>query len=140
MRFTVPQFIERESPIVGPLTFRQFVYIGTAGGVSFLLYFSLGKSNFFAFILIAIALLIVGAALAFLKIGGRGLPTIVANFFRFFISPKMYIWKKTEKPIEVIKREVKKEGLAETPLRVAGPSQLKKLSVQVETKTESQNG
>lgn len=136
MRFTVPQFIERESPIVGPLTFRQFIYIGTAGGISFLLYFSLGKSNFFTFILITTALLVAGAALAFIKIGGRELPTIVANSFRFFISPKMYIWKKTDKPVEVMKKEIKKAGVAEAPLRVAGSSQLKKLSTQVETKTE----
>lgn len=138
MRFTVPQFIERESPIIGPLTFRQFIYIGVAGGISFLLYFSLGKTNFIAFVLIAIALLLVGAALAFVRIGGRELPTIAANFFRFFISPKMYIWKKTEKPIEIMKKEIKKAGVEEAPLKIIRSSQLNKLSTQIETKIEPQ--
>ncbi|MDO8424791.1 MAG: PrgI family protein [bacterium] len=134
MRFTVPQFIEHESPIVGPLTFRQFIYIGTAGAACFFLYFTLAKKNFFLFILVSILLLSVGSALAFLKIGNRGLPTILMNFFRFSISPKMYIWKKTDKPVEVLKKEIKKEGVPETVLRVAGESQLKKLSTKVETK------
>lgn len=137
MRFTVPQFIEHESPIVGPLTFRQFIYVGTAGGIVFVLYFSLGKTNFFLFLILSIILMAGGTVLAFIKIGGRGLPTILANFFRFSLSPKMYIWKKKEQRVEVFKRvEVKKEERAEEelPLKIAGESRLKKLGVQIETK------
>lgn len=81
--------------------------------------------------------MLTGAALAFLKIGGRGLPTILANFFRFSVSPKTYIWKKTEQKVEVLKRtEIKKEEGKELPLRPAGESQLKKLSTKVETQNK----
>lgn len=135
MRFTVPQFIEHESPVVWFMTFRQFTYIGAAGAVCFFLYFSLAKENFTLFLLVSAALLATGSALAFLKIGGRGLPTILLNFLRFFISPKVYIWKKTDKPVAVLKKEVKKEGVPEAVLKVAGESQLKKLSTKVETKS-----
>ena len=41
MQFQVPQFIETEDKIVGPLTLRQFLYIGAAGLLSFLLFFVL---------------------------------------------------------------------------------------------------
>jgi len=135
MRFTVPQFIEHEAKIVGPLTFKQFIFIGMAGAVGFILYFT---APFYIFL---IACLILGGgavALAFLKIGGRDLPTVLGNSLKFLISPKMYIWRKKETPVRVfkkeeIKKEVPEEGL---PLKIAEKSQLKKLRTQIETKTK----
>lgn len=139
MRFTVPQFIEYEAKIVGPFTFRQFVYIGLAGAVCFILYFSVSFSIF----LISSFLLVGGAlAFAFLKIGGRSLFTIIGNFLRFNLTPKIYIWRKKEQPITVYKKEKKPssakatEGEEELPLKIAEKSQLKKLRNKIETKTK----
>lgn len=136
MRFVVPQFIEYEAKIVGPLTFRQFVYIGIAAAICFILYFSMPFSLFIA----ACVVLGIGAlALAFLKIGGRSLPTILANFLRFNLAPKMYIWKRKEQVITMFKKEeVKKEEEKEEelPLKIAEKSQLKKLHTKIETKTK----
>lgn len=135
MRFTVPKFIEHEAKIVGPLTFKQFIFIGVAGAIGFILYFALPFSIF----LIASLILGGGAmALAFLKIGGRSLPTILGNFLKFSISPKMFIWRKIEAPIKVFKKkEVKKKEVEEElPLKIAEKSQLKKLRTQIETKTK----
>lgn len=136
MRFSVPQFIEHEAKIVGPLTFKQFVYIGLAGAVCFVLYFSV---PFSIFLLSCIVLGGGGLALAFLKIGGRSLPIIVANFLRYSLTPKMYIWHKKEQAVaQVYKKEVKKktekEGEDELPLKIAEKSQLKKLHTKIETK------
>lgn len=138
MRFTVPQFIEHEAKIIGPLTFRQFLYIGFATAISFILYFSLAKKNFFLFVLIVIVLFLVASALAFLKIGGRGIPTIIKNFFVFSISPKMFLWRKGSMPMASIKEvKIKKEENKKTPaLKAAGESQLNKLSTKVETQTK----
>jgi len=38
MRFQVPQFIEVEDKIFGPLTLKQFIYLAGAGGVVFVLW------------------------------------------------------------------------------------------------------
>jgi len=135
MRFTVPQFIEHEAKIVGPLTFKQFIFIGMAGAVGFILYFT---APFYIFL---IACLILGGgavALAFLKIGGRDLPTVLGNSLKFLISPKMYIWRKKEAPVKVFKKEEIKKGVPEEglPLKIAEKSQLKKLRTQIETKTK----
>jgi hypothetical protein len=135
MRFTVPQFIEHEAKIVGPLTFKQFIFFLLAGAVCFILYFIVPFSIF----LIACILLGVGAIiLAFLRIGGRPLPTILGNFLKFSISPKMFIWKKTEAPIMVFKKEEikKEEAEEELPLKIAEKSQLKKLRTKIEIKTK----
>jgi hypothetical protein len=51
MRFEVPQFIEIEAKIVGPLTWKQFVYV--AGGVGLLVILYL-TTNFIVFVLIGI--------------------------------------------------------------------------------------
>lgn len=129
MQFTVPQFIEKETPIVGSLTFKQFIYLAIAGGLCFFLYFTLAKTNFFLFLIISIIIIGVAFALAFLQIGGRPLPTILANAFKFSLSPKKYLWKPKETPVSVLNKEVKEEirETRELPLKIAEKSQLKKI-------------
>jgi hypothetical protein len=134
MRFTVPQFIEHEIKIIGPLTFKQFTYLGIAGAICFMLYFSV---PFSVFILACIFIGGGAAALAFLKVGGRPLPSIVVSFLKFNLAPKMYLWKKKEGTISMLKKakpEIKKED--ETPLKIAGKSKLKSIQTEIETKTK----
>ena len=136
MRFTVPQFIEHEAKIVGPLTFRQFSFVGVAAAICFILYYAVPFSVFLA----ACFILSGGAvALAFLKIGGRSLSTVFSNFLKFSVSTRIFIWRKAEMPIMVFKKvEIKKEEEAEDelPLKIAGKSQLNKLKTQIEIKTK----
>jgi cell shape-determining protein MreC len=135
MRFTVPQFIEYETKIVGPLTFKQFIYIGSAGAICFFLYFTLGKTNFFLFLFVCIILGSISSALAFLQIGGRSLPTILGNFFKFSLAPKIFLWRKKEMMVTTFKKEgVKEEIKEELPLKIAEKSRLKKIKTQIETK------
>ncbi len=142
MRFTIPQFIEYEARIVGPFTFRQFIFVGIAGAICFVLYFSLGKTNFLLFLLLTTILMLGALALAFVKISGRGLPTILANFLRFSFAPKIYIWRKKETPLTIFKRSAESSPIKATeeeeelPLKIAEKSQLKKLRTEIETKTK----
>ncbi|MDD5144608.1 MAG: PrgI family protein [Candidatus Pacebacteria bacterium] len=91
MRFTVPQFIEYESKIFGPFTFNQFLFIAGAGGICFLLYFILPRPVFYI-----AAVFVIGGALAmsFIKVNGRPFIVALGSVLKFFIAPKMYIWKK----------------------------------------------
>ncbi len=81
-------------------------------------------------------------AFAFIKIGGRSLPTILANLLRFSLTPKMYIWRKKETLVTVYKKKVSAsvESTAdkeeELPLKIAEKSRLKKMKIQIETKTK----
>ncbi len=137
MRFTIPQFIEYEPKIVGPLTFRQFIAVGIGAAICFMLYFTVPFSIFI------IACLVIGGialAFAFLKVGGRSFATILGNFLTFNLAPKIYLWKKKKTQIQVFKKEEKKvekeEAEKELPLKIAGDSQLKKIRTQIETKTK----
>lgn len=135
MQFQIPQFIEREARIVGPLTFKQFLYLAGAGVVVFFLYFTLAKVNLLAFILITIVLAGIALAFAFLKIGGYSFSILLKNFFSFFIASKIYLWKKVAMPPKIIpkKEKPKKEAIEETTLKISEKSQLKKLATQIET-------
>lgn len=128
MRFAVPQFIDHQAKIIGPMTFGQFFYIGGAGGICFILYFMLPFTFF-----IAAAFVIMGgaAALAFLRINGRNLPSVLGSFLKFNLMPKAYIWKKKEIPI--FKANANKTNTEpDTSLNIAGKSQLKKIKTKIE--------
>lgn len=134
MQFQLPQFVEREAKVVGPFTFKQFIFVGIAGAVLFLLYFMVSLYLFllFAFILGGGALI-----LALVKIGGHPLPVIIKNFFVFFISPKVYLWKRKMISPRLIKQkpEAKEKPEEEVPsLKVSERGHLQRLSTQVETR------
>jgi len=90
MQFQVPQFIETEDKIVGPLSLRQFLYVGAGAGLAGMLYFVLQTWIWaiFAFILIGGAI-----AIAFVKIQGRPLTRVILSAFNFYWSPQTYVWQ-----------------------------------------------
>ncbi len=133
MEFSVPQFIERDPKIIGPFTLKQFIYIGTAGGIAMLLYFSV---SFFYFIFFTALLGISAFALAFLKINGISFPTIIKNFLFFSVAPRIYLWKKTELPLykKAVNKKIaqKKETREDSVLKVESDNNLKKLRSHIE--------
>ncbi len=95
MRFQVPQFIEVEDKIFGPLTLRQFIYLAGGAGLSFIIYRTL------PFIFAAVPILLVlafSAALAFFKINNKPFLNVVEAAAKFYFKDKLYIWKKTDIP------------------------------------------
>lgn len=95
MRFQVPQFIEVEDKIFGPLTLKQFIYLAGGGGLSFLLYVILGSVVFSAIPIIIV--MSFAAALAFYRVNNRPLLDTVESAFKYWMGGKLYIWKKEEK-------------------------------------------
>lgn len=96
MRFQVPQFIEVEDKIFGPLTLKQFIYLAAGGGLSFLIYSLLG-SIILAALPILIVMAIVGA-LAFYKVNNRPLIDSIEAAFKYWRGGKLFIWKKEDRP------------------------------------------
>lgn len=109
MRFQVPQFIEVEDRIFGPLTIKQFIFLAGGAGISFLVYIIIGN-----IVLAAVPIILimgVSGTLAFYKVNRRPFISIVESAFKYFFGTKLYIWKKEEKPArteeEVIAKEAK---------------------------------
>jgi len=134
MQFQVPQFIERETRIAGPLTFKQFLYLGGAGLSVFILYFYLAAQNFLLFLVLTVLLMFGALAFAFVNISGIPFSTVLMNFFNFSTSARIFLWKKKEiSPVLIRTAREEKKTTEPTPtLKIAEKSQLKKLSTQIE--------
>lgn len=90
MKFQVPQFIENESKIIGPLTLKQFLFV--AGGVSTTaLAWILLNGILFA----VVALLVIGffGALAFVKVDGQPFLNYLAYVLAYTLGSKRYIYQ-----------------------------------------------
>ena len=92
MRFEVPQFIEIEDKIIGPLTWRQFVYIAGGVGLLLILYFSPLPKIFFVFLGIPLGGL--AFSLAFHKVNNRPFSIFLESAASFLVSKKLYLWRK----------------------------------------------
>ncbi|MEK7509606.1 MAG: PrgI family protein [Patescibacteria group bacterium] len=93
MQFQVPQFIEVEDKIFGPLTFKQFVYLAGSAGLSYMLWRTLPVYVAGPLIL---ALLGFGAALAFLTYNGQPFIAALEHGFFYLIKSKLYLWSNEE--------------------------------------------
>ncbi len=92
-QFVVPQFLDVESKIIGPITARQFLILLGVLLVEFVIY------RIFLNILFVLALgvpvLAIGLAFAFAKVNGQPFHFIVLNFIQTFRKPHLRIWDKT---------------------------------------------
>lgn len=93
MRFEVPQFIEIEDKIVGPLTWRQFVYLAGGAGILAILYLSL---PFIFFALFGLPLGLLAASLAFHRVNNRPFSIFLESCINYFTKSKLYLWRKEE--------------------------------------------
>lgn len=109
-QFTVPQFIDVESKIIGPITTRQFViFLGAAVliGLSYRLF------DFSLFITIAVIIVIIAALFAFVKVNGRPFHLFLLNAIQTIRRPRLRIWNNNviivdqEKKIDVAPPELK---------------------------------
>lgn len=135
MRFQVPQFIEHEPKVIGPLTFKQFVYLAVPGAIAFFLYF---LAPFGLFLVGTVFVGFLGFALAFLKAGGKSLPELILNFWGYSTGPKTYIWKegRARKPASAsgeYERTAAEEAIA-SQVQLGTQSKIKSLGTQIETK------
>jgi hypothetical protein len=92
MRFQVPQFVDIQDKIIGPLTLRQFLYYVVA--VMFLtpvyMFSDLG-------LLITIAIPVLGVAALFAhgKFYGQSFGAILMSGLSYLMGDKMFLWRRT---------------------------------------------
>jgi hypothetical protein len=103
-----------------------------AGGICFLLYFTM---PLYAFIVVCVAIMGITFILSFVKVNGRDLPLIIADFFQYSFSSKIYLWKRSKtspKLIMKVDMPKKKEKERGDILNIS-KSRLKNLSAKIET-------
>jgi hypothetical protein len=95
MQFNVPQFLDIEDKIIGPLTLKQFGWLAAGGGMLFFLFQFV---ELWLFLMIAAPVAALCLALAFIKVNGRPFISIFGAFINYLIKPKLFIWKRKNNP------------------------------------------
>lgn len=104
MKFEVPQFVDVEDKIIGPLTWKQFVFLAGGVGAGLVIFFA---TPFWFFILVGVPFIIFGAGLAFYQVNNRPLAVLLEAMTSYFTKSRLYLWKR--------------EGVAQAPIAPAVP-------------------
>jgi len=111
-QFVVPQFIDVEDKIFGPITTRQFVIMLVAGILIFLA-FRFGDIALFIFTLAVVG----GMALlfAFVKVNGQQFHYFLLNLIQTTKKPSLRVWNKvySEKDLDFLRKQVVEQKVVE---------------------------
>src|SRR3989344_9068934 len=114
MQHQVPQFIDIEDKIFGPLTAKQFFYVLGGAAIIFLMYVYF---QLWLVILLGIPVAAFAGSLAFLKINGQPFIKVLAAALNYSSSARLYLWRKI--PLEARRQE--SAAVAEGGLPLTGP-------------------
>lgn len=115
MQFEVPQFIEIEDKIFGPLTWRQFLYVGGGGLMSVVLFLT---TPFIIFVLFGVPIAALAGALAFYPVNNRPFSHLLEAMYSFMTRERLYHWR--QKQDIVYKQERDEMMVLKNPLQQAG--------------------
>lgn len=131
-QFTVPQFIDVENKIIGPITVRQFmIFLGAA----IIIAISYRIFDFTLFVTISVLLVIFAVVFAFVKINSQPFHLFILSLFKTLKRPKTRVWNNRSKMVleqEDIIAPVKQPSAA-LP-KVFQRSRLAELALVVDTK------
>lgn len=89
-QYQVPQFIDVEDKIIGPLTLKQFAFVAVGAVITFFLFFILKVAYA---ILLGLPLMAISIALPFARIDGMPLWKYLIAMIAFARRPQEYLWK-----------------------------------------------
>jgi hypothetical protein len=91
MRFEVPQFIEIEDKIFGPLTWKQFIYVAGGVGLAAVLFFT---APFLIFVIIGIPVAALTFLLGFYPVNNQPFSRFLESAVYYMKNTKIYFWRK----------------------------------------------
>jgi hypothetical protein len=121
MQYKIPQDVQREDTIIGPLTLKQLIILGSGGGLAYAIYISLAKTYFIEIWLPPVAIVsVITLAFTFLKIHSQPFYLFLMNFIQFKLLPKKRIWTQGTgtpfiPPYQLTTKKEKKKNHAKKP-------------------------
>lgn len=111
MQFKVPQNIDMEDRIIGPLTLNQFLYLLIGGIIIYILFNYLVPIRLtFVFVLLAVPIGVISFAFAFVKIQDRPFIEFALAAVKYLSLPRTRAWQRvTEKEVKKIEKVTKIE-------------------------------
>jgi len=128
MQFQVPQNIDLEDKIIGPLTLKQFIYLLVGGMLDYMWYTFFDSA---LFIILSLPTTVFALAMAFAKVQDQPFPKFLGSLIIFILRPKILTWGKTQKPKIIESPDTKKEKIIHP--KMAEESQIQKLSQIIDT-------
>lgn len=93
MQFKIPQNVQREDHIVGPLTLKQLIICGIGGGLAYAIYVSLGKDYAWITWLPPVAIIaIITIAFAFIRPLDMSFLQWILRWIQHIIIPRERFW------------------------------------------------
>lgn len=138
MQYYVPQFIESESKVIGPLSLKQFFLI--TGPVAFVIVLYFIFRSFIIALTTGLILIGTGVAFAFYKFEGQDLLSVFSYGINFLLKPKKFVWAKRgieTATLKEIEKPQKKEEII-IPYKIKKESKLKKIAWEIETKSSKE--
>ncbi|MEI7620532.1 MAG: PrgI family protein [Candidatus Falkowbacteria bacterium] len=133
-QYTVPQFIDVEAKIIGPITTRQFLIFLAAALIIFI---SFKVFDFGLFLTVAIVVFLVAGTFAFLKVNGRPFHYFVLNLVQTLKKPSTRVWNHQQPSFE--EKENKEFKFEEVIVnKKLNEAQLAELSLIIDTKGKYQ--
>ena len=122
--FNVPQYIDVEDKVAGPLTGKQLLWM-IGMGATLLILWNIFSPNVFYVLLFPVIFIFV--AFAFFRPYGMPLLDFTGHFFLFLFHPKVYMWNRLDDPTAFdIPIETKKE--TPVPKKELTPERISELS------------
>ena len=104
MQFKVPQNVQREDQIVGPLTLRQLIICGIGGGIAYAIYVTLGKDyELITSLPPAIIITFITILFAFIRPLDLTFTKFLLTYLEFILLPQKRAW--TQGSAEIIPPE-----------------------------------
>lgn len=97
-QFVVPQFIDVEDKVFGPVTVRQFLICLAGAGLIFIAY---KLADFTLFILEGVIISALTLIVAFIKINGRPIHYFILNVIQTLMRDRLRVWVKIYSNAEV---------------------------------------
>lgn len=93
MQYKVPQNVQREDTIIGPLTLKQMIILGVGGGICYAIYVSLSKTYYLEIWLPPVVIISgITLAFAFLKIHSLPFHEFLMDFIEYHLLPRQRNW------------------------------------------------
>lgn len=135
MQYQVPQFIDIEDRIIGPLTIKQFLYLAFASAILFVTWFIF---KFYIWIIIAVPVTAAAVAFAFIPINNRPFVYFFLSFINYYLKPRLYVFSTVPIKLETKTLSTPSFAKATEGEEKITQSKLKELALSLDTDAKRQ--
>lgn len=135
MQYVVPQFIEVESKVIGPISVRQFIILLATAGIMFIWY---SIFSIVVFLILSVITFAIGGTFAFIRINGQAFHVFALSLFQTLKRPNLSVWRRDIHQVVVTKMSRKDRKKIDdnkpfTPKPNVSDSHIAELSLIVDT-------